>query len=444
MRVALALLLNAALLALLGPWLRREWRRLGPAWRAALAAGLAARLAIGWLHSVHLTLDAAFYDDLGRLLNQQLWNDPAGAWQSFTGDVVRFAGQKMAYYGLSNTLFMGKLVALLDLASLGATWLNGLYLSLWSFVGGWHLARALARALPATPPGAGLVALVLWPSVAYLAVGVSKEAVLLGSGAWLAALVVARSYGPPAPRRGWRAAGWWAGAVGLAVLHFKMRYFFAVPLLGGLLAVALVQRLRRHGWARPRWAQGLVLGAVLGAGTWLAPQVSVGFRLNKFTNQVVTIYAHDLELSAGQPHFEYPRLRPTAESFLAHAPLAVANTFTRPWVGELAERHYVAAGLENALLLALGALALGALVRGRGGRLPFALAVVLLGYCLLLAALMGLSTPNLGTLTRYRSTMLPFWVLLLLQNGCAAAALRRLGLGAPPDARPNRFRGPVA
>ncbi|MGI4885861.1 MAG: hypothetical protein ACRYFR_12955 [Janthinobacterium lividum] len=442
--MALALSLNAAVLAVVLPWLRREWRACGAVWRAALVAGLAARLLVGWLHSVHLTYDAAYYDGLGQLLNEQLWTDPAGFLESLTGDVVRFGGQKIAYYGLSNTLFMGKVVCMLDLFSMGVTWLNGLYLSVWSFVGCWHLARALARALPATPPGAGLVALVLWPSVAYLAVGVSKEAVLLGSGTWLAALVVVRCYGPLATRRGWRAAAWWAGVAGLAVLHVKMRYFFALPLLGALLAVALVQALRRQGWARARWAQVLVLGAVLGAGTWLAPQVSVVFHLNKFTSQMLAIYAHDLELSVGQPHFEYPNLRPTAESLLAHTPQAVANTFTRPWLGESSERHYVAAGLENVVLLALGALALAALVRGRGGRLPFALAVVLLGYCLLLAALIGLSTPNLGTLIRYRSTMLPFWVLLLLQNDYAAAALRRLGLGAPAGPAPAQSPGPVA
>lgn len=447
MRLALALGLNAALLAVLLPWLGRQWRGLGAAWRGALAAGLLARLLVGALRDGTPVSDAAYVQHLGRLLTAQLWADPAAGFQSLGGDAVRFAGEQAVYYGMSNTLFLAKVLAVLNLASLGQAWLNAVYLSLFSFVGCWQLARTLARRLPAAPAGAGLVGLVLWPSVVYWAAGLNKEAALLGSGAWLAALVLGRLYaappgaptGRPGPRRRWALA-----VAGLALLFFKMRYFFAVPLLGGLVGLALVEALRRRGWARGRAAQLLVLAAVLAAGAALAPEVSGAFRLNKFTSQVLRIYGHDLAVSAGRPHFEYPDLRPTPTSLLTHAPQAAFNAFARPWLGESGEPQYVAAGVENALLLALLAAALVALARGRGGRLPFALAVVLAGYCLLLAGLMGLSTPNLGTLSRYRSVLLPFWVLLLLQNDYAAAALRRLGLGPPVGPTGGRAPRPLA
>ncbi|WP_239691909.1 hypothetical protein [Hymenobacter coccineus] len=434
MKLALALVLNVGLLAVLLPWLRREWRQLGAAWRAALVAGLAGRLLVGGLRDAHPISDGAYVQNLSELITGQLWSEPANGLRSLAGDVVQFASERVVYYGMSNTLFLAKVLALLNLASLANPWLNALYLSLFSFVGCWQLARTLAARLPATPAGAGLVGLVLWPSVAYWAAGLNKEAALLGSGAWLVALVLERLYGPApaAAARPWLRG---VGAVGLALLCFKMRYFFAVPLLGCLLALALVQALRRRAWVRGRLAQALVLAAVVAAGAAATQEMGGLYRLNKFTSQVLRIYDHDLMVSVGRPHFEYADLRPTGASFLAHAPQAAWNTFTRPWLGESAEPQYVAGGLENGLLLVLGALALGALVRGRGGRLPFALAVVLLGYCLVLAVLMGLSTPNLGTLSRYRSVLLPLWLLLLLQNDYAAAALRRLGLGPP--------RGPV-
>ncbi len=443
MRLALALGLNAVLLAVLLPWLRRQWRGLGPAWRVALGAGLGARLLVGALRGVHPTGDSAYVQRLGGVINAQLWADPAAGFQTLAGNAVHFAGKQAVYYGLSNTLFSGKVLAVVDLLSLGETWLNALYLSLFAFMGCWQLARTLARVFPHTPAGAGLVALVLWPSVAYWAAGVSKEAVLLGSGAWLMALVLERLYAPPGTGAGrlWKNLGWGLAVAGLGLLFFSMRYFFAVPLLGGLLALALVQAFRRRGWAHGRAAQGLVLAAVLAAGAGVAPEVSGVFRVNKFTSQVLRIYTHDLAASAGRPHFEYADLRPTPAGMLANAPSAVLNTFTRPWLGESAAPQYVAAGIENALLLVLLAGALVALARGRHGRLPFALAAVLVGYCLLLAVLMGLTTPNLGTLSRYRSLLLPFWVLLLLQNDYAAAVLRRLGLGAPagtPAKRPPR------
>ena len=73
--------------------------------------------------------------------------------------------------------------------------------------------------------------------------------------------------------------------------------------------------------------------------------------------------------------------------------------------------------------------------RRRPGYLPFAFVVVLVLYCLALAALLGLSTPNLGTLNRYRAVLLPYLVFLLLQNEYAALWLPRFRTEQPPASR---------
>jgi hypothetical protein len=227
------------------------------------------------------------------------------------------------------------------------------------------------------------------------------------------------------------------GLLVLAYVHFFMRYFFAAPLLGVLVGLGLVLLLQRVGWARSRWAQVLLLVGVLAGGAWAATEVSVAFRLNKFTNQTMRIYEHSLELSAQKPHIEYPELQPTAESFLRHAPRAAINAFTRPWLGEAWEPLYLAAALENTALLVLFATAIWAARHGRWGRLPFGLVVALGIFCVVLAVLLGLSTPNLGSLNRYRSAVLPYLVFLLLQNDYAARAQRRwLGPRRGPGADP--------
>jgi hypothetical protein len=46
----------------------------------------------------------------------------------------------------------------------------------------------------------------------------------------------------------------------------------------------------------------------------------------------------------------------------------------------------------------------------------------------ILAILMGLTTPNLGSLNRYRNDLLPFFLLLVLQNDYAAKVISWLGL----------------
>jgi hypothetical protein len=228
-----------------------------------------------------------------------------------------------------------------------------------------------------------------------------------------------------------KSAAFWGSVVGLVVLgaiHFEIRYFFALPLFGGLVALVVVGILQRLGLARSRWAQVAVAVAVLGGGAWVASEVSTIFRVDKFVSQLMYMQTQGVAASAGKVYIDYPDLRPTGESVLRHIPLAVANALTRPWLGESADRTYIIAGLENMVLLTVLAVALLAVWRGKAGHLPFGLVLVLLIQCLALAILLGLSSPNLGTLHRYRSILMPYLLLLLLQNDYVASLFRRLGL----------------
>lgn len=438
MKIALAIVLNAAFLALLLPWLRRQWQWAAVAgWRWCLAAGLVLRVAVGVARSQVLVSDARFMTHLAQIVSGQLWDMPLAAWQTLTRAVAIFPIHNSAgvhvfntsFQWMSNTWFFIKILVFLNLGSLETPWLNGLYLSLFAFVGCWLLARKLIELLPATPAGAGMVAFVLWPSVWFWATGISKEAVLLGSGAWLLAKVLTCLFTKgPSGAWGGQSIAWWLGAAALALLHFRIRYFFAMPLLLVLSALLLEHMLQRRGVGHPRRVLAVVLVVCLSAAVWILPQVSVAFRMNKLTSQVIRIYSYEVSQSAGQPHFEYANLRPTPVSIAAHVPLAAANALTLPWLGQSRRPAYVVAGLENALLLALLALALVAALGRRFGAMPTSLVVALSIFCFILAALMGLTTPNLGTLSRYRSGLLPFFLLLLLQNDYAATLLRYAGL----------------
>ena len=440
MKIALAIIINAALLAVLLPWLRRQWQwATANKWGWVLALGLSLRVVVGIGKSLPLTLDAKFMSGVAAIVTTRLWAAPSAAWQLLTQSVTTFPTPYIGlivYQNSSNTWTLIKVLALLNLASLGTSWLNALYLSLFAFAGCWRLVRVLAVRFPGTPAGAGAVALLFWPAVWFWATGISKEAVLLGSGAWLTARVFSWLYAAEVPpgqpaAGGW---GWWLGTATLAGLHLAMRYFFALPLLAVLTGLVMGRGLERL--LPRRWATAMGLVVVFGAGAWLAPELSVAFRLNKFVNQVVRVYSFDVAQSADRPHFEYPQLRPTVGSIVAHAPQAVANALTQPWLGQSRQPLYLAAGLENAVLLLLLALAAWALLRGRGGHLPFAVVLALSVFCLLLAFLIGITTPNLGSLHRYRSVMLPFLLVLLLQNDYAATALRRLRLHRPAEPLP--------
>jgi hypothetical protein len=331
-------------------------------------------------------------------------------------------------YQWSNTLFISKILALLNLVTLGSFWLNGVYLSLGCGVACWWLVCTLRQLWPVAPLGASVVAFLLWPSVVWWSSGIAKETLVLGSGAVLVSVVINLLLSRKAVTAKWLD---WMLLLGLAWLHVRLRYFFALPLLGSLLGLAVVVLAERRGWLQAGWrAQGLVLlgGLVLAGALVVAvggEPVSKAF----VTSQLWENYVHGLATSAGRPHLVYSNLRPTVSSMASHFPLATAQALVRPWLGESAALRYVAVGLENLLIVGLLAMAAIAAWRGRPGRLPAALVLALLLYCVVLAGLIGLSTPNLGTLLRYRTVLLPWLLWLLLQNDYARQLLRRLGLG---------------
>lgn len=420
LQILLALLLNAGLLWMVVRWLRqlRQEPRVG-GW---VMPTLALKLVATAISVFFISEDALLFQLWAGRMTQQLWLAPMAWLQMLGQDTFSMGRWHLVYHGFSNTLFLMKVLSVLNLASGGWRGLNALYLSLFSFWGGWTLVRAVARLWPAARPGGVVIGFLLWPTVVYWTSGLTKESLLVGSGAALLAWVLRLCYAPATVRGRW---GWWLMLPLLVWLHFKMRFFFAAVLLGALAGLGLIRVVQRLGGARYRPTQVLLLLGLLSAGAWAASEVSPVFRLNKFTSQLQRNYSELLETSRNRPHLEYPTLTPTTESVLQNAPAAIANAVTRPWPWE-GGGLYSIAGLENVLLFGLLLLALGAAVRGRSGQLPFALTLALLVYCLLLAALLGLSTPNMGTLNRYRVAFLPFLVLLLTQNDYFCGLLQRL------------------
>ena len=423
MKLALALLLNAWLLLAFAWWVRRAYRQATPSLRPWLLPVLGWRLLLTAISGSYPSIDAKYMSYWGQALATQCWAQPGRALALWQGEIAA-NGLILGKYSLSNTVFVVKLLSLLNLASQGVILLNALYLSMFCFVGCWLLVRTWAQLFPATPVVA-VVAVLLWPSVAWWTAGLSKETVLVGSEAALVALVLQQLYAPQARATNWLPAlGRLLAGVALAWLAYRMRYLFALPLLGGLLVLALVRVATQRGWLpAAAWAQAaatlLALGLGGGLGLWgLNSRVSDGF----YRKELYTQYVYLLAVSANRPHLEYAHLAPTASSMVRYAPAAVAQVVVRPWLGESRLPLYVGVSLENLALLVLLGVAAGAVVRGRPGRLPVALVVLLLAYFLLVAALIGLSTPNLGTLHRYRAALLP-WLLLLLLH-CAHAGLR--------------------
>lgn len=427
MRLLLVLLLNVLLISMLIAWLRAEYQRAELPLRRWLLPALVWRLLLTAASTYQLSPDAQHAQDDAKLLAKALWAHPAHLLATLQAASFSVDGHYFTYYQWSNTLFFIKVLALLNLASGGLFWLNALYLSVLCFLACWGLVRTLARVLPATPAAAGAVAFLLWPTVVWWTAGFTKETLVVGAGAGLVALALPGLYGSRPTRLAPLLGRLLLGLL-LAWLMVRMRYFFALPLLGGLLALAAVRLATRRGWLGPG-PLPQVGSLLLLLGLAGATAVALGgqhLALSYFSREVNANYQHGLLTSPGRPHLAYDDWQPTTAGLLRHAPLAAAQVLVRPWPGESAQPLYVGAELENVLLVSLFATALVAVWRGRAGRLPVALVVVLTAYCLLLAAFIGLSTPNLGTLHRYRVALLPWLLVLLLQNDYARRLLKEL------------------
>ena len=420
---------NAVLLSGLLWWLRAEYQRATPGLRRWLLPALGWRLLLTAVSGYYPSPDAHLVARGARLLVANFWAQPTAVLALWQGNQFQAHGESMTLYSWSNTLYFIKLLAALSLVTGDNLWLNNLYLSWLCFIACWALVRVLSQTLPHASTAAAGVAFLAWPTVVWWTAGLTKETVLVGASAGLFALVLPALYsGRPLGLRAY--AGHLMLALLLAWIMVRMRYFFGLPLVGGLLAFAAVRLATRRGWLGPgsaAQALGLLLVLALAGGVALAlggTHLTVDF----LSSAVDVNYQHGLRTSLGRPHLEYAHWQPTPAGLLRYAPLAAAQTLVRPWPGESTQPLYVGAGLENVLVMALVGLALVAAGRGRVGRLPAALVVMLLVYCLLLAAFIGLSTPNLGTLSRYRAALLPWLLLLLLQNDYARRLLKRLGL----------------
>lgn len=244
-------------------------------------------------------------------------------------------------------------------------------------------------------------AVFLLPSVVFWSSGVLKECVLLlGLGLFVHGLL------------GIAARRWSWSHVGTFVMGLWLLTLIKVYVLGSLLpaSVALmwcgITRREGVGW---RYATVFVL-ATLAAGMLHWPGSGTGMLdVLRVKQQDFIGVATSTEAGSRIP---LPLLDGTARSFIRTAPHALFVTFIAPFLA-----------VRNGLLGMLGAaenllLPMAMLFAWRYRRpwseVPWALVLFCAGYVLVLALVMGWTTPVLGALVRYRVPLLPFFFIGLL------------------------------
>ncbi|QMU30060.1 hypothetical protein [Adhaeribacter radiodurans] len=389
-----------------------------PAFLFKLSCGLL----VGWLYQHYLSGGDTFvYQSQAEILSRYASQDPRN-YLSFllTGEYQSvYLYDVMKYREYSNSFFMVLLLHFLNFITGYNYYLNAVYFSLFSFFGCWQLTVIITKIFPVTKVAVAL-AFLFFPSVVFWSSGVLKESILVGSTAWLLAVVLQLVYLPDKNKV-------FARSIILLIavfICFKIRFYFAVayfPLLAGFALVEMAAR-QWHLTGKQKLFFYLSALLVLGVG---ASFLHEAVNLDYFFREVINSYQTSRLATTRQAFIDLPNLKPTFASLIQYAPKAISSAIFRPIIGEINSVEYLLTGLENLLILFLAVISLLSFWKHKP-ILPITLVISLLIYILLLAALIGFSTANLGSVSRYKVAFLPFLLYLLLQTGANLKIINRL------------------
>ncbi|MEM7110362.1 MAG: hypothetical protein AAF519_19195 [Bacteroidota bacterium] len=306
-------------------------------------------------------------------------------------------------------LVFSKLVSVFCLLTNDSYWLISTYLSLFCFFSLWYLFQMLTQIFTHNKLSI-VLALFVVPSFVFWSSGLSKEAVAIGCIS-----LVVRPYLQLFFTNSKVSWIQWGVSLLALLLLWKLKYFYAAPLLVALLTAALVYSLHKLGWV-DTLAKTVGFSVVIFCGILFFATLShPNFYLSRIFEVIVE--NHDTLLAkSGDEVIRYSHLKPSLFSILVNSPYALVSGLFRPLPGEVKVWIGIGTGLENLLLLGFFIWTSVKLqVNYELKRAIFITSALL--YILTLAVLLALSTPNFGTLMRFKVAFLPFlWMLILYNN----------------------------
>lgn len=321
-------------------------------------------------------------------------------------------------------MFMIKAVSVVNLFSHDNYWISSLYFSFLSFLCAWSLVKTMVR-LEGSLRYIAVVSFLFFPSVVFWSSGLIKESMAIASLFFLVAIFL----------KVWmhqriRRTEWVLILVNLWLL-WNLKYYYLAVLLPIVTASLVVRLLFSGRYNVLPWIYRPVVWVVV----FLVPLVSISlvhpnFYPDRFLHVIVSNYAEFHVISDADDLIYYAELKATVGSVLKNAPWALFSGLYRPLPWEAGTILKFFLSLENIVLLALSAAALGnatKLLRSPNRLLLFSATLYVVVLCVFLA----LSTPNFGTLARYRVGFMPFFFLLISLENPLLIRLKRLLQSSP-------------
>lgn len=384
---------------------------------------LIAGLAVGMLYAYFYNEgDSLLLQKYSAVLTNLLFTDPTEFFNIlFFNKLSEGSRQLLFYYDEPRAFFYLKILSLLNLISFSNYWINGIYLSLFSFIGSWIAANTIVKIYKVSLPAAAF-SFLFFPSFVFWTSGVLKESFAVGA----LFLVIAFSL-----RSIHELKITIVQTLVLLILLYvcwKLKFYYVLVAVPTLLTYFLVLLLEEH---YPRIKKPLLtvctfssvfsllaIGAVI-----VIPTLSFKYIGEIIFHSYQVIYEYSLE--AGKLAYQLEDMGPEIFKIIKNSPEALWAGLARPYLWEIPNNLALLMGLENFFILIL--------CSGKAFRIAQtpgkinATLVALLVYILLSATLVALIAPNWGTLSRYKAVFLPFWILFLTVNNPIFEYLEKTG-----------------
>lgn len=404
----IALLLNLLLFGLLCWGFYRRWNA-SPItifyWPGLLLKVIAGWGVVGLYRYYYGYGDLFTYHKKAATLANLFWRQSAEYFYEL--GQIGFLSGVGGYHGYDRVEFFIRMISPVYIVADGNLWIAAAWLSLFSFLGLFWLARRLSSYFIGSELAAAAAFLFL-PSVLFWTGSITKEALMMPSIAILVAVVLPNMLGT-----GRSSLLQWLLALLAAWIVWRLKYYFALPLFTILIALLLARLAKKQ--------LATHLPMLLLAGTTL---LLTGFLLsqlhpNLHPDRVLGVLTHNYWASVLETGWDkqlhFPNLKPTLWSLLFYSPKALAGGLLMPlpFVPPRFDVLQLLAGVENFFVLLLLIGSFYKLYRLPKTTIPLpALGLAL--YVCFLAVAMAIASPNFGTLLRYRTAYLPFAVFLLL------------------------------
>ena len=408
MAAVLPVIINFLVIFLLCFWMwKKQDLRLRPYFWPALVLKIGAGITLGLLYKYYYSVGDTFifFEDANKLTDL-FWITPGTYFNVLlTGDESDLVGNALINTQ-SRSLFLVKIVSLINLFTGNNYWITCSYFSLVSFWSAFLFFQKVAITFPGSKLAAA-IAFLFFPSIVFWSSGIIKESVAL-AGLFLLSRVSLTLLTNSKPF-------WWEWMLALvsAIVVWNLKYYWMAVFVPIAVTTLLIHFI----------TQGKELQTGIKILIWIiafllfcfgVTLVHPNFYLENFLQVLVENYNQFIRISP-QGSVIYYQLEPSWWSVFLNSPLALVSGLFRPFIWEANNFLQMIVAIENLFVFILFTTTF---IRFRSiGQSPHRLLIFsVVVYIVILCVFLALSTPNLGTLARYKVGFQPFLVYILLAN----------------------------